>query len=162
MRDQSVTLATRRAMFVAVAVAIAAGEGRVGFRRLASAILRTDELVQLCTHADIANTSLQDAVDEPGQRSFAVVFSSIESSLAVRGEHFGSAYHIASLPPWPLDGQVRSALMNRTAFPDMPEQNLTPLHVLLLLLVADSELAETLASRGLTQETVSEYIRGLG
>jgi hypothetical protein len=154
------SLECRRAMFVPVIVARAAGETEVTWERVLSGVLRTYQFGRFCEETGIPASSLLPLVDEAQVPPFSACMEKIEAELAERGHTFGSREHLASQGPLPLADARRFFVRVDMFFDDAPEDApITPLH-LLGALIEKPEIAALLATHGLTQELVHGWLSG--
>ena len=152
MSERNVTQEARRALFRAQVVTIASGEPEVTPRRIAAAMLSTPQVRSVCARVGISVIVL----DSESQQSYARVLTSVEESLAAHGEPFGSASHIASLRPRPMNPGTQRVLASIAAISAEQNKALNPVDVLVAVLLSDSALRKHVATQGLTVDMLRE------
>ena len=81
------------------------------------------------------------------------------ASLQSRDLEFGSQPHILYVEPIPLVEPLRNALAGDALVPELSQQPVTPVHLLLEALMLDPQLAAAMTPHGLTAEYVREKLR---
>jgi hypothetical protein len=129
-----------------------ANEVAVSAGRIVAALVQTDSIKEFCAHARIDATSVLDALENEDEPPFAECERWIDQQLAAEGIAFGSARHLASMHPRPMEASVRHALDPVIA--QGGAVDVSPLELLLKLIGGDPSLAERLSRHGLDAKTI--------
>ena len=152
MSTPPASLQTKRAMFWAALAAQYARESYVTRNRIVAALLRTESIADFCSRAHIDLARLLDAVDDPRSVSFRECERMVTADLAEKGLELGSVEHRATVQRRSIDPSVRPVL--DAAIDRRGSIALSPLELLLDLIGADAVSPTTLASYGLTADSI--------
>jgi hypothetical protein len=149
---------TKVAMFRAALAAQCAGEPYMTANRIVASLLRTDSVRDLCSRAQIDIARVSEVVESSLTLSSEECERIVMRDLAEKGLEFASKEHQASVQLRPLEPRMREML------DDILERHgqlaIPPLELLLLVIRADTALAESLAAHGLTAELIGTAIEG--
>lgn len=133
---------TKKAMFWCALVAQHADEPVLSVRRIASSLLRTNQVAEFCGNAQVDVARLRAAVDD-ALLPFEECRQRVRADLEARGIVFASQEHQASVRLRPLDPVAKSV------FDRVLEHHghlaIPPLELLRELMGIDPALAEELA-----------------
>ena len=138
----------KRVLFEALVVAHAANERTVSPERIVSAVLHSDAAV------DLFRADLSDAITPLGAPLYSHLLKIINANLSENGITFGSQPHIASIHPLPIDEATQRALIEMNA----SDHDVTQLHILLAVLERQEQIAELLAARDITPQSIRAAI----